>query len=223
MLHVLHFHSADEGNRQVPIPNLDDDDLYGSTFLIGPETFMAAALQFCKNEAHNGTIDIISVGSGSGNIERRIIREYRRSFGKDLHIILVDPDMNFSADFKTVEDLIKQLPRLIGHCVLLIIWPLHSDAETDDGYDIDAVRRLQPNAVLALYETAGCSGSTNFCALLHNDDGLISPTSKLYWREEQYREIRRNLRISSTYSIVDIAQQKSPVGYYRLVKLIRSE
>ena len=156
------FHSADEEGCQAPIPSPNEENPTDSTCVIRSDTFLEAALQFCINEARNGTVDIISVGSGSGNIERRIIREYRRHFGKDLRIILVDPNERYEVDFKTVEDHIKQLPHLVGHCVLLIIWPEYSDLFTEDGYDIDAIRTLQPTAVLTLYETTGISDSHNF-------------------------------------------------------------
>jgi len=154
----LCFHSADEEGCQAPIPSPNEENPTDSTCVIRSDTFLEAALQFCINEARNGTVDIISVGSGSGGIERRIIREYRRHFGKDLRIILVDPDESCKVDFKTVKDLKAHLPHVMGHCVLVIIWP---DAD-NAGYDFDAIRTLKPTAVLTLYETTGISDSHNF-------------------------------------------------------------
>jgi hypothetical protein len=126
----------------------------------GSSNFMSYAAYFCKDEGQNGAVEIVSAGSGDGKVERGIIAAYRKHFGEELDITLVDCNPKFEVHFRTVDDLIKKRPNVVGNCVLLIIWPWN--------YDIDAVRQLQPRAALTAYETTGAGGTEEFRAFLRD-------------------------------------------------------
>jgi hypothetical protein len=107
---------------------------------------------------------IVSVGSGTGCYEFEMtegIAELRA------RLILVDPSpesfrkhpkstRELKPHFATTTDLIASRPEVVGHCVLLLIWPLPGEAT----YDIDAIKALQPLSVLVLYETNPLQGGT---------------------------------------------------------------
>lgn len=93
---------------------------------LGVENFMVTT-QFYEDEAAGGEIEIVSIGSGDGTIEKDIMAEYHSRFRKDLpRINLVDPDPKFDGivDFKTVNHLIEENPNVVGNCVAFMIWPL---------------------------------------------------------------------------------------------------
>ena len=120
-------------------------------------------------------IEIIFVGSGDGFVDRRIIEAYRDHFGSTLNITLVDINPKYEVDFRTIDDLIAKRQNVVGNCCLLIIWP----DPHKGGYDIDSVRKLQPQAVLTLYETNGISGSSGFQMFLDENKKYYE-----YWHEE---------------------------------------
>jgi len=75
-----------------------------------------------------------------------------------------------------MDELIRERPKVIGNCALLINWPEpQTGTDSDSNYDIDAVHDLRPKAVLAVYETMGSSGSLNVVLALHNDSFELSP------------------------------------------------
>jgi len=196
---------------------------------LGVDNFLSAAAQFCEDEARDHEIDVISVGSGDGTIERAIIAAYRQRFGKNLCIKLIDPDPAYESivDFKTVGHLIKQCPGVVGHCVVLIIWPLPD--ESNDNYDIDALRKLQPLAGLTIYESTGGSGSMDFRTFLHDDslDDLLAEEYGTYNFQSQFLRLKRNDYGLDNYSIEELARQNTRLGEisgtltFRMVKLKR--
>ena len=122
---------------------------------------------------------------------------HEKLFGTKLNITLVDNDPKFlnNVDFRTVDDLIESRPTVVGNCVLLLIWPEPESKENE--YDIEAVRKLQPRALLTLYDKypygVGISGSRDFRKWLrscahkeykdeHND--TKRPKLKMYKLEE---------------------------------------
>ena len=71
----------------------------------------------------------------------------------------------------------EKRPTVIGNCALFIVWP---DPETfkTGNYDIEAIYKLKPRALLTVYEAAcGISGSYSFVKFLY-DDSLNLPPSE---------------------------------------------
>ena len=67
-------------------------------YMIGPRKFLSTAVHFCDEETRKGEIDVVSVGSGDGSLEKAIIAAYRQHYGNSskLNVILVDPDPRLS-------------------------------------------------------------------------------------------------------------------------------
>lgn len=147
---------------------------------LGVSNFMSYAAHFCKCEG-GSSVEVISVGSGDGIVDDTIMRTYRCHFAPDeLKITLVDPKWINKANFKTVDDLIEKCPNVVRNCVTLIIWP--DPMEKNKGYDIEAIRKLQPRAALALYEPREVSGSMEFTEFLRRETNEREGFSGLYRR-----------------------------------------
>ena len=197
----------------------------GGVIALSVDKFMFTALQFCHNEAREGEVEIISIGLGSGVIENEIIKAYRATYKKDIRITLVDRNPLFKADYRTVDELTRKRPEVIGNGVLLINWP-EPQGGTVNNYDIDAVSDLEPKAVLAVYETMGGSGSLKFVAALRNDSFELSSEEYGFDNREADSAMQR-VRISKLrdYSIEEVALQKVTQGQgwgtlvYRMVIL----
>jgi len=152
----------------------------GGIIAIGVKNYLQTAVRFCKEEARDGRMEIVSVGSGNGRIERAVNAAYRERYpaSSDLNFVLVDPDPQFDGivDFDYVDDLIEKRPAIVGNCVLFIIWPM--PVGQNDGYDIDSIRKLQPRAVLIVYMTLGSAGSEDLLKALGHDDNFQLPLSE---------------------------------------------
>jgi len=186
----------------------------GGVIALSVDKFMSAALRFCHNEARQGEIEIISIGSGTGVTENEIIKAYRATYKKDIKITLVDINTRYEANYRTVDELIRERPEVIGNCVLLINWPEPQNG-TVNNYDIDAVDDLRPKAVLAVYETMGSSGSLDFVAALHNNSFKLSPEEYGIFNFDVDSKLQRvhtgRLR---DYSIEEVALQKVTQGQF---------
>lgn len=113
------------------------------------------------------TIDkIISVGSGTGYLEKLIEIAFRQK----LQMICIDPDpTQFSSepikrgpDYPTVDVFLRTRPVAPWNSIVLLNWP--ETRETHGaGYDVDAIRKLNPLAVIIIYELdfidSGSAGS----------------------------------------------------------------
>lgn len=102
---------------------------------------------------------IISVGSGRGKEEERLVNELGDYGVNGDDVICVDPDpQSFvpageSKDivkppkYATIEDLLKdpEDQKLVQNCILLLDW-------TYDSYDYDALKMIQPLVVVVRYE-----------------------------------------------------------------------
>jgi len=119
---------------------------------------------------------VVSVGSGSGEQEKRLMESI-----PGLSVICVDPapesfpvsrleyakgelDVVLKPKYKTVESLISDPvdSKLIGNCILLLDWP--SNSESHD-FDFEALKELQPLAVVIRYEQRGEDGGPHgLCA-----------------------------------------------------------
>ena len=123
------------------------------------------------------TLEVISVGSGMGKVERlmEILHssyEQKNSVHKT-NVICIDPDpMSFSSgkrsqpyhlvDYSTVSDMVSKLGfEALGH-ILFLNWCPFGDSTFDHGAIVD----LQPTVIVAVFETfageSGCAGGTKF-------------------------------------------------------------
>lgn len=109
---------------------------------------------------------IVSVGAGKGVFEWII---FPKRDPENIH--LVDPDpSSYSGDVQQqffpikapyLKDLIKKNPGLVGKAGLTLIWPPPGN-ERSSAYDIEAIKTLNPPAILVLYGIDGSSGSKFF-------------------------------------------------------------
>lgn len=167
---------------------------------VGINNFFSYAAYFCAHEAQEGAIEIISVGSGDGSVDRGIREAYRDHFGSTLNITLVDVNPKYKVDFRTVDNLIEKRPTIVGNCCLLIIWPVESC--DNDEYDIDSICKLQPQAVLTLYEISGISGSDPFRKFLDNKK-KYGP----YWKNDS-ASAKERIPLLNQYAVKEIVYQE---------------
>lgn len=195
-------------------------------FAFGVENFLSYAAHFCRHEGRNGTVEVVSVGSGNGTIEDDIIATYANLFGEQLSITLIDKNPKYRVHFRTVKDLVEERSNTIRNCVLLIIYP--ELEQRNDGYDIQAIRKLQPRAVLTMYETSGISGSCKFRACL--DPSILRyhfyhETCRLrnYAIEEiAYMEVNIDPGPASMWNVTWVIPPGEAGLRFRLVKLERT-
>jgi len=106
-------------------------------------------------------LPIISIGSGSASIEHYT--------NKNIKWLLVDPMANsfhgytfIEPHFSCVDDLIHNIPSMIGNCLLFLNW---CNPNTSD-YDYEAIIKLKPIAICSIYEefmsNYGAAGSQKF-------------------------------------------------------------
>lgn len=206
--------------------------------------FYSYAAYFCEFDSRNGndTAEIVSVGPGLGLVEKSIIDMHCKLFGTEINITLVNNNPKCDdADFQTVDDLIANRSNIVKNCVLLLIWPKGissiSSPEGENDDDIEAVRKLQPRALLTLYDetSLSISGSKGFRTWLLSlesknydapKDGKRPKLRKYRIEEAVYQEVRWNPREYSlgpnkndTYR----PDTNKPALGLRLVKLTRAD
>lgn len=113
---------------------------------------------------------LVSVGSGIAKLEHET----------GLNWICIDPapdsyikrNVYIYPEYSTVEKYLES-GKYPGDCVLLLNWPYHGD---HDGYDSEAVEKLNPQRVILIGETMGGSGS----------QGLRDVLNKKYQIKSEY-------------------------------------
>ena len=113
-------------------------------------------------------LPVVSVGSGMGVLEFLVKERYPQT-----NIICVDPaptqwlgcgrkEPFLAPQYPFVKTLLEKEEELEGNCVLLLNWCCPNDSDYDD----QAVKLLQPLAVLTLvefyYGESGCAGGASF-------------------------------------------------------------
>lgn len=129
-------------------------------------------------EASNDTNMIVSVGSGTGIIEKYIEDRI------DKNILCIDPNPESSVgmkyhgdtmkkivkgpDYSCLHDFQKKNPN-IEKITLILIWTLPTDpfesifeSKESNDYDIEAIYKLNPENIVLLYDVTGISGSWYF-------------------------------------------------------------
>lgn len=115
----------------------------------------------------------ISVGSGMGSIERFL----QTAIWPIPIIVPVDPSPDSFTYvrggrklsvltppmFNVIDELIQLNSRLIGHVNVMLIWPSPTTSSIEENpYDMEAVEKLKPRGIFALFATDGSSGSEIF-------------------------------------------------------------
>ena len=153
------------------------------TFSKVPIEHLRVYVEDCLNISDN----IISVGCGNGVYEYEISKNIDRN-----KFILVDPNPEsftgpntnkeyMKVNYSTVKDLITHNSKVVGDCVMLLIWP-YSDSYIKmkigweaNNYDFEAFKLLSPKSVICLYECPdgqieGASGSIEMDKVLNHPD-----------------------------------------------------
>jgi hypothetical protein len=113
---------------------------------------------------------IISVGSGNGKLEKYLIEnDYPNIICIDPKVFShnVDKILHIKPEYDNVDEIIVKKPEVVGNCFLMIIYP-SQEGTPDSGYDIEAIRKLNPRRILVLYENIGYSGSYELIKFLDN-------------------------------------------------------
>jgi len=110
---------------------------------------------------------IISVGSGDGLFETAL-EEKSKSVE---NIILVDPNPSqFSGieghtDFSTAQEYVANTSEDPDNCVMLINWP-YPDGEKNTGWDLQAIKDVNPKYIITIVDSTGGAGSNQFLVYL---------------------------------------------------------
>lgn len=123
------------------------------------------------------TLDLVSVGSGMGKVERviEILHSYyeQKNSGHKTNVICIDPEpMSFSsgkrnqpfhpADFSTVSDMVSKLGYDALNQILFLNWCPFGEST----FDYDAIIALEPTVIVSIFETfageSGCAGGSKF-------------------------------------------------------------
>ena len=116
---------------------------------------------FHRDFSKNG-LPLISVGSGSGYIEKLLANVYQTP------LICVDPVAPTicaqKPEYAYVSHLCMGRPAYIGACNVFINWPFPT--ALNSGYDMEAIETLQPDNILLIISTCGLSGSARLLSFV---------------------------------------------------------
>lgn len=119
-------------------------------------------------EASESAQFLVSVGSGNGEIEYRLVEQFPSLQKK---IICVDPTPEsfrpylksgkcLKPDYPFVKDLVAAKPEVVDNCVLILIWPSPNHLGGD--YDFHAIQDLKPKGIVVMFESTNTSGGDKF-------------------------------------------------------------
>jgi len=216
ILSKLHEYNHNQNLHKQPIENSNVEETYYSKGIhnIGIKNVITYLDEIIKI-TNIPNIPIISVGSGSGCVERRLNIELKTD------IICVDPlietfiltPKKFSLEpkYSYVKDLIKDNPTVVGNCILFLNWSTPNESD----YDYDALELLKSKHVLWVGDTSGTSAGYKFHNWLKKCN--IDITNEMPYIETNvpiYHEIKK-------MQIEDIDMFGIPV-YYTLLWLSKS-
>lgn len=132
-------------------------------------------------------LPVVSVGSGRGELEKSL--KYQPTFSNT--IITVDPDPTsytpkdvsqlqyhgIAPHYNYVSSLMVDQPSIVGNCVVLLPWPYPNSSS----YDYEAILRLEPKYIVAIYEVIGGACGQEF----HNWLMSLGSIYKLSWAIEK--------------------------------------
>ena len=119
-------------------------------------------LRYISEVSEHYKVTVMSVGSGRGQIE---------AAAENVDWVCVDPDptsfskgeLHRAPDYDYVDSAIKARPELVGKCVVFLNW---CPPNGDHRFDVEAIEKLKPLAVLSTYEIyfglGGAAGSDDF-------------------------------------------------------------
>lgn len=132
---------------------------------------------------------IISIGSGLGTTESYIEKN------ADIEIICVDPNPEsyqepstkfteaHHPDYGTTTELIDSNPDIIENCNIILNWPTPNDK--GNNYDMKAILDLKPRLILAICDSSGSGGGTEFLNWLREiteiSEYINKAENEFYW------------------------------------------
>ena len=126
-------------------------------------------------------LQVISVGSGDGFVERLLEKDHSKE------IICVDP-IKYNKDpeeyktstFNDVDHLLTTSPTYKNNCMLFLNW----STPNNSSYDFDAIQKLKPNHCVIIFESTGSAGGKNlqkwlnYCGIVTDDKPTDEDISK---------------------------------------------
>ena len=204
--------SDDQKQRQRQLPK----DIGMNPFVT--KLGLAPTLQLIKktlielHQTHPQIDKIISVGSGSGSLES-MMESIIKKENLGMTMICIDPDphtfipnarVKREPDYSTVDRYLATKPSHVSHSLLFLNWP-EVRKEHGAGYDLDAIQKLNPEAVLLLieldYSKSGAAGSKELHAYRDSPDNpyikkVISSFSHFVPSEYQMYSLLTHPRIA---------------------------
>jgi hypothetical protein len=120
---------------------------------------------------------IVSVGSGSGELEHTLRRHFIKLKLSHIKWFLVEPNPPTSVesgclapDYSTVPQLLLKNAKISKNCIVLLPWTFPNNM----AYDIESIRLLEPKAIVVVYETIGAAGSDQLHHFLSNCEAKSS-------------------------------------------------
>lgn len=158
---------------------------------------------------------IISVGSGTGEYEKKIADAVFDPHSYHPDLICVDPlhddysssEMVIKPHFSNVDEMLETHPNVIQNCILMLFWPydqghMNCISPGKTPYDIDAISKLKPRSIVILYEEYGAAGSNllhawisqysylNSCT--YGFDALDTVNEHILYSQHQYKFLMKN-------------------------------
>lgn len=107
------------------------------------------------------SVPIVSVGSGNGYVERHI----EKKFGRQIYCVdpkkydQMDQSVYKTSEYDNVTQLLLSKPELTSHSITFINWSYPYDS-SEWSYDYQAIKTLESDHVLIVFESSGIAGST---------------------------------------------------------------
>lgn len=116
----------------------------------------------------------VSIGSGNGYVERHM----EKIFDKPIYCVdpnrvpNTDPELYKTSEYEDVYKLLESTPELYEHSTMFINW----SNPCDSTYDFEAIKAMNPNRILVVFESTGSGGSKllqkwlNFCGVVTDEE-----------------------------------------------------
>lgn len=108
---------------------------------------------------------VISIGSGNGYVERHMEKKFERSIYcvDPNHVPNTNSDLYKTSEYRDVYELLESKPELYEHSTVFINWSNPNDSI----YDFEAIKAMNPNNVLIVFESTGSGGGKLLQKWLH--------------------------------------------------------
>jgi hypothetical protein len=119
-------------------------------------------------------VPVVSIGSGNGHVERQI----EKRFGKQIycvdpnHVENTNQDLYKTSEYDNVFRFLDAHPECKSHSTTFVNWSTPNDST----YDYEAIRALDSDNVLIVFESTGSGGGTvlqkwlNYCGVVTDNE-----------------------------------------------------